>query len=105
MSSKVRQDTENTNKYLVKRDIDSCFDGEGEVEISVEFFAEEWINSINPGGLVGLKRDLTLKFPIDDRGQGVGLTVASKAILTQMSLGVSTGEFVSGSATFKLSGD
>jgi hypothetical protein len=105
MSSRVRNDEENTGKRFVRRDIDVAFDGEGEVEISVEFLAEKWLNGINPGSIVGLKRDLTLTLPADDQGEGEGLQVASKAVLTQISLGVGTGEFVSGSATFRLSGD
>jgi hypothetical protein len=105
MSSKTRLDPENTGKRLVTRDVDSAFDGEGDVSLSIDFFLEPWMVAEKTTGAVGLKRDLKLTFPADDLGRGVGLKIESKAVLTQMSLGVSAGEFVSGSATFKLSGD
>ena len=105
MSSVVVPDDQNTGKMLVKRDVDSAFSGEGDVSLSVEFFLEPWMVTSKTHTAVGLKRPLRLVLPADDRGQGEGLKIESKAVLTQMSLGVSVGEYVSGSATFKLSGD
>jgi hypothetical protein len=104
MSSVTIVDPENTGVRLVKRDIDSAFDGEGDVSLSIDFFLEPWMVTSKTTSAVGLKKNLELKFPADDGGRGVGLTVRSKAVLTQMSLGVGAGEFVSGSATFRLSG-
>lgn len=103
MSSKTVQDADNTGKWLVHRDIDTAFAGEADVELSVEFLAEKWIKSAP--SMVGRKRDLVLSLPDNDKGQGQGFSLSSKAVLRQMSLGVSTGEFVAGSATFRLSGD
>lgn len=106
MSSTVIQDSLNSGKNLIKRDIDSAYSGAGDVSLSVEFLLDsDMVVQGNSHEAVGLKRDLRLDVPADDRGTGVGLSIRSKAVLTQMSLGVSTGEFVSGSATFKLSGD
>jgi hypothetical protein len=103
MSSKTVQDTENTGKWFIYRDMDVAFIGEGDIELSVEFLAEDWIKDAK--GMVGLKRDLVMSFPKNDKGEGEGFSLRSKAVLRQMSLGVSAGEFVAGSATFRLSGD
>jgi hypothetical protein len=103
MSSKTVQDDENTGKWLVHRDVDVAFAGEADVELSVEFLAEAWIKDAKE--MVGRKRNLVMSFPADDEGEGEGFSLSSKAVLRQMSLGVSTGEFVAGSATFRLSGD
>lgn len=104
MSSKVVLDTENTGRKLVTRDVDAALSGEGDITLSIEFFLEEWMVDAKTHFAVGMKKDLSLTLPRDDRGLGNGLKIASKAVLTQMSLGVSVGEFVSGSAAFKLSG-
>ncbi|NBX24042.1 MAG: hypothetical protein EBR52_08050 [Microbacteriaceae bacterium] len=105
MSSMTRVDPDNTGKRLVKRDIDSAFDGEGDVSLSIDFFLEPWMVTSKTTSAVGLKKQLRLIFPANDRGLGEGFKIESKAVLTQMSLGVGVGEFVSGSATFRLSGD
>lgn len=106
MSSALVADRDNTGKFLVQRDWDSAFAGENDAEVSIEFFAEQWINTGNPFELVGLKRPLDLAFPSNDLGAGRGFAITGKkAVLTQMSLGVATAEYVTGNATFRLSGD
>jgi hypothetical protein len=106
MSSKKVPDEDNTGKFLIERDWDTAFAGANDAEVQIDFFAEQWIGKTNPLDLVGLKRDLRMTFPADEQGRGEGFSLGErKAVLTQMSLGVSTGEFVTGSATFRLSGD
>jgi len=103
MSSKTVQDPENTGKWLIIRDGDAAFAGEGDIELSVEFMAGTWAAGAQT--MVGRKKDLKMSFPSNDKGEGQGFSLISKAVLRQMSLGASTGEYVAGSATFRLSGD
>jgi hypothetical protein len=104
MSSRKIADKENTGKFFIERDWDSAFSSAA--ELSIEFFAEDWINDGETMELVGLKRNLTMSFPADDQGKGRGFSLTGKkAVLTQISLNASTAEFVTGSATFRLSGD
>lgn len=107
MSSKVTEDEEKPEQKYITKDTDTCYAGESNCEIQVEFFAEEFINNGNVLELVGKKRDLLLILPNNDGGQptAAGYTVAQTAVLTQMALNASTGEFVRGSATFRLSGN
>jgi len=106
MSSKVKQDPDNTDKWLVRRDFDAAFDGEGDISLSVDFLLEPWMVTTKTAiAAVGLKKDISLILPADELGQGAGFQVVGKAILTQMSLGASVGEYVSGNATFRVSGD
>ena len=103
MSSEVVTDSENTSRKLIAQDYDSCFSARGGGELSIEFFADSSIANSNYLDLVGSQRTIDLKFPGPD-GVGVGFSVNQTGLLTQMTLGVATGEFVKGSASFKLSG-
>jgi hypothetical protein len=107
MSSTERQDPQNTFKKFLVRDYDFCFTGGA--EISVEFIAGKFINRADLLDSVGRERPLLVQFPGNDKGEGlglgVGLTIDRRAALSRLSLGASVGEFVTGSATFRLSGD
>jgi hypothetical protein len=108
MSSRTVSDKENTGKMFIERDWDAAFNGENSAEISIEFFAEKWIVIDKPFELIGLKRNFELVLPENDQGEGRGLVLgggSKEAVLTQISLGVSIGEYVTGNATFRPSGD
>lgn len=106
MSSVVRQDSDNPDAKYIYRDTDSYFVGESLSEFQIEFFASTAINSGDVFDLVGKKRDLKVELPKDDSGTfAPGFSLLQTAILTQMSLTANTGEFVRGSATFRLTND
>lgn len=102
MSSYVRTDPLNTNSKRVVRDYDSG--SAGDTTINVEFVAGPWINTLLVNDWVGQRRDLFFRFPANDLGQGTGFGGTAPAVLTQISLGASTGDYVRGSAVFRLSG-
>jgi hypothetical protein len=106
MSSEIVTDPENTNRKLVKQDFDSCFATDGG-EVSIEFFAPtgNWIFSS-----VGMRKTMTLRFPIDEKGTIVlnstdpnMLGIVKTAVMTQAQISATTGDFIRGSATFRLS--
>lgn len=106
MSSKVREDKDNPDAKYVYRDTDSFCVGESLAEFQIEFFAGTQINGSTVLDLVGKKRDLSVQLPKDDSGTfAPGFSLLQTALLTQMSLAVNTGEFVRGSATFRLTND
>lgn len=108
MSSRKIPDPENTGREFIEPDWDLAFSGESLAEVSIDFFAEQWLNTENPLDMIGFKRPFELSFPADDTGKGKGFSLGGgtkKAVLKQVSLGVSAGEFVTGSATFRLTGD
>lgn len=103
MSSKVRSDPQNTNRKLITRDYDT-FSDDGQIpDVSVEFFAKTPGISLSD---VGSKRDFSAQFyaPNVIIGTPVLSVPNVSAILTQVQLTGSAGEYVRGSATFKLSG-
>lgn len=104
MSSEFVTDDENTNRCLVVQDVDCCFSGKGGGEVSIEFFLPSGANAISPLDIVGSMRDLYFAIPNIANPDVSDLEVSSPAVLSQLQFGVSTGEYVKGSATFKLSG-
>lgn len=104
MSSEVVEDSENTNRKLVVQDVDYCFSGKGGAEIGIEFFVPAGATVTNPLDLVGSKRSLYFALPGSPGSDSAGITVQGTAVLSQLQFSVSTGEYVKGSATFKLSG-
>lgn len=103
MSSRVRPDPENTNRKLITRDYDT-FSDDGQIpDVSVEFFAASSGISLSD---VGSKRNFTAEFyaPGVIVGTPILRVPSVSAILTQVQLTGSAGEYVRGSATFKLSG-
>lgn len=108
MSSRKVIDPENTGKEYIQPNWDLAFSGDSLAEISIDFFLQEWGTKTNPVNLVGLNRDFVMSFPENEKGERKGFELGGgtkKAVLKQISLGVSTGEFVTGSATFRLTGD
>lgn len=106
MSSEVVTDPENTSRRLVKQDFDSCFATDGG-EVSIEFFAPtgNWIFSS-----IGMKKTMNLRFPIDEIGTVVlasnnpnSLGIIKTAVMTQAQISASAGDYIRGSATFRLS--
>jgi hypothetical protein len=109
MSSITYNDPENTGKKFIHKDFDCPI---SECEIRIDFFAEDsLINGQNPNKWVGLKKNLTVGFQPNDgsvkflSGGPSPFHLNSMAVLTNFSLTDSVGEFVRGSATFRLSED
>lgn len=101
MSSRVFEDPENTKRKLIARDFDSCFSPEGGLELKVEFLTDADLG--NPWLLVGQKRALSIRAGVESHSPSLANFFWNQnAILTSFSGGASTGEFIRGSATFKL---
>ena len=105
MSSEVRRDDENTNRKLLVRDYDSGV--AADVEISIDFLAGTWLNEADAvTKWPGLQRTLLVAIPGDINDDGsttAGFFLRKSAIMQRMSINASTGEFVRGNATFRLS--
>jgi hypothetical protein len=102
MSSKVRPDPQNTNRRLITKDYDACFDGGNAPEVSVEYFASTGGISLTD---VGLSRQFSASVRNADNTSALVTVVPStSAVLTRVQFSGSAGEYVRGSATFKLSG-
>lgn len=113
LASSVITDPSNTNRKYVRRQYDTCFAGEA-AEVTVEFFASHGANLMS---LVGHARPLSVAIPDTEEG-GTITTVSSgtladvnqrhsfatTAILASLQLTATTGEYVRGSATFRLTG-
>lgn len=101
MSSAVKDDPSNTGRKLVARDFDSCFSAQGGLEVKVDILLDSSIG--NPWNCIGEKRPLSVKV-----GTGTGALSPANlywdqdAILTNFSGGAPTGDFLKGSATFRL---
>lgn len=107
MESSVRPDPQNSNRKLIARDYDSCFDDGNRPDVSIEFFAGTVGFSLAD---VGSKRSFSAQFYppgvssiIGGDGPPINITGVS-AVLTQLQLSGTAGEYVRGSATFKLTG-
>lgn len=92
MSSAVTQDPNNTDRNLISRDFDSCFSSDGNLEMKIEFFGDASLG--NPWSCVGHKRPLSFN--------SSGFKYESLAILSAVGASSSTGEFIKGSAVFRL---
>ena len=106
MSSEVVADPANSRHKLVVPDYDSAISARYGTEVQMEFFAGAEITATNYFDVIGSKRNLTVKFPRSvDQTATVGFQILERtAILTQMTLGASAGEYIKGSATFRISG-
>ena len=102
MSSEVVSDPANNNRKMVVPDFDTASSARYGSEISVEFYAGLGITAANYFDVVGSKRAFTLTLP--GESTGTSLSINKMAILTQMQLGATTGEYVKGSATFRVTG-
>lgn len=98
MESLLTSDPYDSNRKLVVQDADSCFSGKGGGEVSAEILIPNTSSATNPLDVIGSKRPLQIKLGVG------GISIQSTAILTQYQLGISVGEYVTASATFKLSG-
>lgn len=106
MSSEVVADPANSRHKLIVPDYDSAVSARYGTEVQMEFFAGAEITATNYFDIIGSKRNLTIKLPKSiDEPATVGFQILGRtAILTQMSLGGSSGELIKGSATFRISG-
>jgi len=106
MSSEVISDPANSRHKLVVPDYDTGISARYGTDVQMEFLAGAEITATNFFDVVGSKRLLTIKLPKNiDETATVGFQILDRtAILTQMSLGLSVGEMVQGSATFRISG-
>lgn len=113
LASGVITDPNNSYRKYVRREYDTCFAGEA-AEVTVEFFAK---HGANLTALVGHKRPLSVTMPDTEVG-GTVTTVSNAtladvnqrhsfgmdAILSSLQLTATTGEYVRGSATFRMTG-
>lgn len=93
MSSVVRPDPNNTDRFLISRDFDSCFSSDGNLELKIEFIADSDVG--DPWSCIGNKRGLNF--------QSSGFNLNQESILSSVSAGGAVGEFIKCSAVFKLS--
>lgn len=117
LASGVVYDPDNLWRKFVIQDYDTCFAGEA-AEVTVEFFASPGTNLT---GFVGRRRLLSVTMPNGDGSSPVIITVTNApvqpatsplasytftryAILSSLNYTASTGEYVRGSATFRLTG-
>lgn len=112
LASSVRTDPSNSLRKFVTREYDSCFAGEA-AELSVEFFAAAGANLAD---LVGHKRGLSVSMPNSETGASV-TTITNQpsspanafawsrdAILANLQITATTGEYVRGTTTFRMTG-
>lgn len=106
MSSEVVADSANTRHKLIVPDYDTSHSARYGTDIQIEFYADAQLTATNYFDCIGSKRKLSLKIPKSiDETAAFGLQILERtAAMTQMSLSGSFGEYVRGSATFKLSG-
>lgn len=105
MSSEVVSDPHNTSRKALVPDYDTSVSARYGSEMSIEFFASRDITATNYFDVVGSKREFTLTLPPGEGTAGSGqFSINKTAILTQMSLGAATGEYVKGSASFRVTG-
>lgn len=105
MSSEVVTDPQNSTRKMLVPDYDVAVSARYGSEMSIEFFASRDITAANYFDVVGSKRAFTLKLPPGEGAAGSGnFSINKTAILTSMSLGAATGEYVKGSATFRVTG-
>jgi hypothetical protein len=104
MSSEVVSDPSNSDRKMIVPDYDTSVSARYGSDFSIEFYASPNLTATHYFDVVGSKRAFWLRFPSNELGQGVGLSIQKTAILTQMQLGATTGEYVKGSATFRVTG-
>lgn len=105
MSSEVVSDPQNSSRKMIVPDYDAAVSARYGSEMSIEFFASSDITATNYFDVVGSKRAFTLTLPGGEGTAGSGtFSINKTAILTQMSLGAATGEYVKGSASFRVTG-
>jgi hypothetical protein len=105
MSSEVVADFGTPDHKMIVPDYDAVVSARYASDLSIEFYASIDLTAANYFDMIGRKRGFVVKFPGNDLGQGQGLAINKKAILTQMQLGATTGEYVKGSATFRVTGN
>lgn len=105
MSSEVVTDPQNSSHKLVVPDFDTSISARYGTDISIEFMADTQIAQANYFDCVGSKRKLSVSFRRSDSNNAQGFRITERpAILMNMSIGAQSGEFVRGSAMFRLSG-
>lgn len=105
MSSEVVSDPEDDSRKMIVPDYDTAVSARYGSEMSIEFFASRDITATNYLDVVGSNRSFTLTIPSGEGATlGGGMSISKQAILTSMSLGAATGEFVKGSASFRVTG-
>jgi hypothetical protein len=106
MSSEVVSDPANTRHKMVVPDFDTGVSARYGSDVSIEFFAGAEITATNYFDVIGSKRNLTIRLPkSESETASFGFQILARtALLTQMTLSGSVGEYIKGSATFKMSG-
>ena len=109
MSSEVVSDPDNSNKKYIVLDFDTYHSVKYGTDVSVEFFASG--NAVTTNWYfdsIGKKKVLSVMLPRGPYGlpgAGGGHAFVNKtALLTSVTLGAAAGEYVKGSAVFKISG-
>jgi hypothetical protein len=98
MQAVVDSDPNQTNRKIVRRQVDYGVRDLGEV--SMDFFAGAAVNNFS--SLVGTRRPLTFSSTATTSATGYAVT-SPYAYLTSFSVQAQVGDFIRGSATFKLS--
>jgi hypothetical protein len=101
MESKITSDPQNTDRKMIWKEVESSVVEPGEV--AIEFFAVSTQMYALPEA-IGWKQLLTVTERDLDGNDTGNVLVSYQAILTKVDLDAAVGEFVRGSATFKLSG-
>ena len=105
MSSEVVSDPYESSHKLVVQDYDTFASAKYGTEFSVEFYAGTAFASSHSLSMVGSRRNLSLKFNVSTGAASYQTYIDNRtALMTQMQITGSVGEYVRGSATFKLSG-
>lgn len=105
MSSEVIADPNDPNRKLIVPDYEVARSARYGGEIAIDFYADPQITAANYFDVVGSKRQFTLTIPGGEAGTTSGsFTIQKTATLIDMQLSVGVGEYVRGSASFKISG-
>lgn len=100
MSSTVSVDPDNTDRHFIAQDFDACFSGQGGGEFKIDFIWAQATVTIDPWSCVGFKRTLDVKAGVSSTG--TNFSFLTTAILSNIVMSASTGDYLKGSAVFKL---
>lgn len=100
MASDVSQDPGNTQRKLVDQEFDTCFAGGGGGELNIDFFV--YSTDLSIFNAVGHTKRIEM-WVQPSTAAAPTFFFGFTAGLSQVQLGANTGEYVKGSAVFKLS--
>lgn len=105
MSSEVVSDSQNFRHKKVVPDFDTSISARYGTDIQIEFFAGDQLTVTNFFDCLGSKRLMGLSIPRNADVTSTSIRILTKtAILTQLTYSGSVGQYVTGNATFRVSG-